>query len=227
MASSRRSSRRRAAEPAPSAADAFDVLGVPPTASRREVTEAYRAKAQLHHPDRHLNSSPRRRREAERSMRELNEAYRLARARRPAAAYKGTNTVPNAALWLGTAPGSWARTAKRSGPTGPVTEEERRLSRQQIAQAAAEHVARTRVVREIRLEADQRAGVGQARGRAKPRSAHGQQVKVLAGLGQALATGQIRCTRCRSLQGLPPGWQHHLDDTAYFCSGCDGVLLAR
>ena len=209
-------------EPDP-VADPFAVLGLAPTASRREITEAYRALAREHHPDRHAKSSARRRREAERRMQELNEAYRLARNRPAAPAYRGTNTVPSAALWLGTAPGTWARTAKRSGA---VTEEERRLSQVQIAEAAREHEARTRVAQEIRLRADQEAGVGQARGQAKRRS-HGGQTRALAGVGQALATNQMRCKGCRSLQTLPPGWQHHLDDTDYVCSGCQHVLLSR
>lgn len=214
-----------AEEPTARERDPFVVLGIPPTASRREITEAYRALAQQYHPDRHLDSSVRRRRHAERRMRELNDAYREAKRRPPPTVYRGTNTVPNAALWLGTAPGTWARTARRSAV---VTEEERRLSMAQIAEAATEHDARARVAREIRLQADQQAGVGQARGRAKPRSAHGARPpKVLAGMGQALATGQMRCMGCRSLQTLPPGWQQRLDDTEYTCSGCGRVLLSR
>lgn len=205
--------------------DPFEVLGVPPTASRKEITEAYRALAQQYHPDRHLDSSVRRRRQAERRMRELNEAYREAKSRPPPPVYRGTNTVPNAALWLGTAPGTWARTARRSSV---VTEEERRQSLAQIAEAATEHAARARVARETRIKADEQAGVGQARSRPKGRSAHGAgRIKVLAGLGQALATSQMRCPGCRSLQTLPPGWQQRLDDTDYLCSGCERVLLAR
>lgn len=214
-----------AEEPTVRERDPFVVLGIPPTASRKEITEAYRALAQQYHPDRHLDSSVRRRRHAERRMRELNEAYREAKRRPPPAVYRGTNTVPNAALWLGTAPGTWARTARRSAV---VTEEERRLSMSRIAEAATEHDARARVAREIRLQADQQAGVGQARPRAKPRSAHGARpAKVLAGMGQALATGQMRCMGCRSLQTLPPGWQQRLADTDYTCSGCGRVMLAR
>ncbi len=208
--------------------DPFEVLGIPPTASRREITEAYRALAQRYHPDRHLESSVRRRRHAERRMRELNDAYRAAKSRPEPPVppvFRGTSTVPNAALWLGTAPGTWARTARRSSA---VTPEERRLSLAQIAEAATEHDARARVAREIRQQADQQAGAGQARGRPKPRPGHGAPAaKVLAGLGQALATSQMRCMGCRSLQTLPPGWQQRLDDTDYTCSGCGRVLLAR
>lgn len=205
--------------------DPFAVLGIAPTASRKEITEAYRALAQRYHPDRHLESSERRRRRAERRMRELNDAYREAKSRPPPPVYRGTNTVPNAALWLGTAPGTWARTARRSSV---LTEEERRLSMTQIAEAATEHDARARVAREIRLQADQQAGVGQARARPKARPGHGARPgKVMAGLGQALATGQMRCMGCRSRQTLPPGWQKRLDDTDYICSGCGRVMLAR
>lgn len=208
--------------------DPFEVLGIPPTASRREITEAYRALAQQYHPDRHLESSVRRRRQAERRMRELNDAYREARSRPDPPVppvFRGTSTVPNAALWLGTAPGTWARTARRSSA---VTEEERRQSIAQIAEAATEHDARARVARETRLRADELAGTGQAQARAKGRIAHGAgRIKVLAGLGQALATSQMRCSGCRSLQTLPSGWRQHLDDTDFICSGCEGVLLAR
>lgn len=215
-------------EPTAGERDPFAVLGVPPTASRREITEAYRALAQKYHPDRHLDSSVRRRRQAERRMRELNEAYRAARTRPPPSVYTGTSKVPNAALWLGTAPGTWARTARRSGSGTPVTEEERRLSRAQIAEAASEHEARSRVARETRLEAERGAVVGQARTRGKARGGHGvRPSRVLAGLGQALATNQMRCMACHSVQLLPLGWQQHLDDTDYVCSGCDRVLLAR
>lgn len=205
--------------------DPFEVLGIPPTASRKEMTEAYRALAQRYHPDRHLNSSEPRRRRAERRMRELNDAYREAKSRPAPPVYRGTATVPNAALWLGTAPGTWARTARRSSA---VTEEDRRRSLAQIAEAASEHDARARVARGIRLQAEEQAGTGEARSRAKGRIAHGAgRIKVLAGLGQALATSQMRCTGCRSLQTLPSGWQQHLDDTDFICSGCERVLLAR
>ncbi|MEO7837481.1 MAG: DnaJ domain-containing protein [Acidimicrobiales bacterium] len=215
-------------EPTTPGRDPFVVLGVPPTASRKEITEAYRALAQIYHPDRHLEDSVRRRRRAERRMRELNEAYRVARTRPTVATYRGTNTVPSAALWLGTAPGTWARTARRSGSGAPVTEEERRLSVEQIAQAASEHDARTRVMREIRLQAHQQAGGGHARSQPKGRAGHGpRQTRVLAGMAQALATGEMRCMGCRSLQRLPGGWQQHLDDTDYACSACNRILLAR
>ncbi len=215
-------------KPTARARDPFAVLRIPPTASRKEITEAYRALAQRYHPDRHLGSSAGRQRHAERRMRELNEAYRLARSRPPPPVYRGTGTVQSAALWLGTAPGTWARTARRSGSGAPVTEEERRLSTAQIAQASTEHDARSRVAREIRLQVEHEAGVGQARARPKTRPAHGARpAKVLAGLGQALATSQIRCMGCRSLQVLPQGWQQHLDDTDFICSRCERVLLSR
>lgn len=221
--------REGADEPTGPGKDPFAVLGVPPTASRKEITEAYRALAQVYHPDRHLEAPVRRRRQAERRMQELNEAYRVARTVPPPPAYTGTSTVPNAAVWLGTAPGTWARTARRNGSSAAASEEERRQSRAQIAEAASEHDARTRVMSEIRLQADQEAGAGRARGRPKPpRAGRGaRQIKVLAGLGRALATNQIRCTTCRSLQALPAGWQQHLDDTDYVCSMCARVLLAR
>lgn len=53
----------------------YDVLGVPVSADKDEVRRAYRLKAQLLHPDRHAGMSEPLRREAETSMKTLNDAW--------------------------------------------------------------------------------------------------------------------------------------------------------
>ena len=50
--------------------DPFDILGIDPSASKEEVTQAYRKLAKKYHPD--INPGNR---EAERKMREVNAAY--------------------------------------------------------------------------------------------------------------------------------------------------------
>jgi hypothetical protein len=57
------------------------VLGVSPDASPDEVHRAYRDRARLLHPDRQAAASPAERIEADRRMRELNEAWRVLRQR--------------------------------------------------------------------------------------------------------------------------------------------------
>jgi hypothetical protein len=55
--------------------DPYDVLGVRPDATPEELRRAYVRQARRHHPDRHLQSPPPERAEAERRMRELNQAW--------------------------------------------------------------------------------------------------------------------------------------------------------
>jgi molecular chaperone DnaJ len=52
----------------------YDVLGITPEASRAEVRDAYRRLARTHHPDRAVAGSAA---PVERSMPEINEAYRV------------------------------------------------------------------------------------------------------------------------------------------------------
>ncbi|QGG95502.1 J domain-containing protein [Actinomarinicola tropica] len=54
----------------------YEVLGVDPTASTDEIRRAYVRLARDHHPDRHADSPPAARAEAERRMRQINEAWR-------------------------------------------------------------------------------------------------------------------------------------------------------
>lgn len=206
--------------------DPYEVLGIAPTASKKEITDAFRMLAQRYHPDRHVTSSAWQRAEAQRRMAELNEAYREARRRRPPAAYSGTTKIESACVWLGTAPGTWARYARRTGAQMEATEEDRRQRQERIAQATAEYQAQSRVLRDIREQVEQSAGKGYAVARPKPRS-NGVAPKAMAGLGQALHTNELRCLSCRSLQVLPAGWQQRMGDTNFHCSRCAAIILAR
>jgi hypothetical protein len=51
----------------------YELLGVDPAASTAEIRQAYLARARRHHPD--LETDPGRRRDAERRMQRLNEAW--------------------------------------------------------------------------------------------------------------------------------------------------------
>jgi hypothetical protein len=57
--------------------DPYAVLGVDPGASQDEIRDRYRILAHLLHPDRHQSAPRRVIEEAERHLREVNEAYRL------------------------------------------------------------------------------------------------------------------------------------------------------
>ena len=55
--------------------DPYAVLGLEPPATAGEVRAAYRARSMLLHPDLHADRPPAVRREAERAMAQLTEAY--------------------------------------------------------------------------------------------------------------------------------------------------------
>ena len=57
------------------AQDPYALLGISPSASLEEITAAYRALAQIYHPDRYADASGRVLEEAEKRMRALNNAY--------------------------------------------------------------------------------------------------------------------------------------------------------
>lgn len=197
-----------------------EVLGVSPNASSAEVSEAYRTLAQIYHPDRYVGAPEDVRREAERRMKELNEAYKAARDRAPARVVSGgPNAGPAPGIWVGTMPGTWARWARRSGDQLKRDRGARRLS----DRAAQEHDVQAQVARDMRMRSAREAPRGDARARRKARSARG----VVGGLGQALHTNELRCGGCRSIQRLPGGWRDRLADTEYLCSLCGQVILSR
>lgn len=68
--------------------DPYDVLGVPPGAPSQEIAEAYRALAQIYHPDRYVEAPARVRAEANTRMQALNAAFTALRSgsSRPASA---------------------------------------------------------------------------------------------------------------------------------------------
>ena len=57
--------------------DAFRMLGVPPTSTRKQIKTAYRQLVWRYHPDRLIHSSDQDRRIATDRMTSLNEAYHL------------------------------------------------------------------------------------------------------------------------------------------------------
>lgn len=68
----------------PPTGDPYAVLGVPPTATDDEVRAAYRARSMLLHPDLHQGRPESVRREAERAMAQLTDAYEEVVRRRAA-----------------------------------------------------------------------------------------------------------------------------------------------
>jgi DnaJ-class molecular chaperone len=60
-------------------ANYYDVLGVEPSATQDDLRRAYYRRAQLLHPDRHAGAAKDVVAEAERSLRELNEAWSVLR----------------------------------------------------------------------------------------------------------------------------------------------------
>jgi hypothetical protein len=63
--------------PSPGARSHYEVLGVSPHAGNEDVRRAYLDRAREAHPDRHVDAGSAQRAEAERRMREVNEAWRV------------------------------------------------------------------------------------------------------------------------------------------------------
>src|SRR5256885_11233820 len=61
----------------------YEVLGVPRFAGGEAVRRAYLQRARQLHPDRYVDAGPEQRNAAERSMQEVNEAWRVLGGARP------------------------------------------------------------------------------------------------------------------------------------------------
>lgn len=182
----------------------YEVLGVSPKASPKEITEAYRTLAQLFHPDKHIDSPENVRREAERQMKRVTEAYAMARKGGVSSTVEVQQTE---AAWEAMARERVARAAKGVPWQDGVR-----------ARAMAEAKAK-----EARRERERAATNGQA----VPRPKNRRDPQILYGMGEALHTNKLPCRECQSIQWLPDGWKDRLLDTNYFCSVCGRLLLAR
>lgn len=185
--------------------DPYQALGVPATATPAQITAAYRVMAQLFHPDRYAEAPEPVRREAERRMKELNDAYDFARKASPVQVRR-----------VQAASRRDRQERKKPAPAPNFGVPWEVAQRERAEQSARAHAAR--------MAREQAAHNGKAVARPKPARQH---PSTLAGLGEALHTNKIPCRRCRSLQWLPAGWSDHLDDLDFFCGVCDRLLLSR
>ena len=184
----------------------YDVLGVPPQASAEEITSQFKILVQIFHPDRFMNSPAAVRNEAERRMKQLNEAYLALRT--------GSNRPMDA---------GFNGSRMHSPPSGAWKEPPARTTRVSWDQSERQRAAQARKAEEARLARERSAGSGTARSRPK---AAGDPLSVVFGLGRALPTGRLSCRGCGSSQTLPAGWQNQLDTHNFFCSTCDRLILA-
>ncbi|MFP5376788.1 MAG: J domain-containing protein, partial [Acidimicrobiia bacterium] len=143
----------------------YQALGVAPTATKAEVTAAYRTMAQIFHPDRYAEAPEAVRMEAERRMKELNRAYDFARKASPVDVRRAQDAQ--------------RRTTReaRGKPSPPPNfgvpwEVAQRERAQQSARAHAQRMAR-----------EQASHNGRAVARPKPRMQH---PTTLYGMGEAL-----------------------------------------
>lgn len=194
------------------------------------MTTAFRTLAKKYHPDKYQEKPERERLAAEKRMAELNEAYKLAREKlsRGVGADEdiyGTRSRTRATPWEGSDVGSYARTARRS-ESSAARASRMAASRDQAERAAREHETQARVFQRLRMDARKEARYGDAV--ARPRSRLAAKISsTMAGAGQAVHTNELACRSCRVIQRLPTDWHDRLADTAFFCSGCDQVLLCR
>ncbi len=183
----------------------YEILGVSPKASKKEITEAYRTLAQIFHPDRFIDSPEPVRREAERRMKNLTQAYALAR--------KGGGGV--AKMDVSTPEAAWEAEARER-----VARAARGVPWQEGVRARAMAEAKAK---EARLQEERKATHGRAIARPKTRG----EGSTLNGIGEARHTNKLRCRGCQSIQWLPEGWEPTLYDTSYYCSICARLLLSR
>lgn len=187
-----------------------EFLDIEATASAAQVTTAYRVLVQIFHPDRYSDAPEAVRHEAERQMKDLNEAYKLARGG-PSALNGASSRKWSTEPAKRSAPASQARSA--GGSNGVPW-----------AQGCRERAAQAVRANEARQARERSGNSGQARMRPKPSRPYPHTV---AGMGEARFTNNIACRRCLSIQWLPPGWNERLAEVDFFCSGCDNVILSR
>lgn len=192
----------------------YEVLGVRPGASSREISEAYRILAQIYHPDRFTESPERIREEAERRMQVLNEAFTQARP--------GVAGVREAEAWVRATATSRTRPAGQGASTaGPATAT-------RAADGSWESAARYRAAEAARQRQAQEAEEQSLpRGQAVARPKIAFRPSTLLGLGLARETNKLRCRGCNSVQWLPQGWREQLASYDYHCSLCDRMILGR
>ncbi|MFP5328017.1 MAG: J domain-containing protein [Acidimicrobiia bacterium] len=189
-----------------------EVLGVSPQASKAEVVAAYRTLVQIFHPDRFNDSPPNVRAEAERRMKQLNDAYSAIRS---GGSFR-SNTGP---VW--TPP---PKPKPRAGASASAT-----ASAPPRARVPWDISARARAAQAMRAEQERRAreeAAPNGSAVAKPKSGRTEQ-SVLSGLGEALVSNRMPCHRCESIQWFPEGWREQLQTTDYYCSICSALLLRR
>ncbi|MGH9165497.1 MAG: J domain-containing protein [Acidimicrobiales bacterium] len=188
----------------------LEFLDLEPTATPAQVSAAYRVLVQIFHPDRYVESPEAVRHEAERQMKDLNEAYKL--AREGPGALNGASSTK----WS-TEPSK--RPAATSSPRSAGGS-----SGVPWALGCRERAAQAVKANEARQARERSANSGQARMRPKPSRPFPHTV---AGMGEARFTNNIACRRCQSIQWLPPGWNDRLGEVDFFCSSCDNVILSR
>lgn len=183
----------------------YEILGIKPKASPAEITEAYRTLAQIYHPDRWAGAPENVRREADTRMKELNEAYELAR--------KGQGHVPIEEA--------------RKRQVEAVKREQAIKTQVPWAEAARDRAQRAIRAEQERAEREKSFRHGQAVVRRKPPRNARPSRSILTGLGEALVTNKVKCRGCQSIQLLPGGWKERLDDDDFFCCFCERLLISR
>jgi hypothetical protein len=191
----------------------YEILGVSPKASPKEITEAYRTLAQIFHPDRFSGSPDHVKAEAEKRMKNLTQAYALARKGGGAGSGGGAHQSSSGDVTV--VEQAWEAAARER-----VARAARGVPWQEGVRARAKAEAKAK---EDRAARERSATHGKAIARPKTRSEPG----VLAGIGEARHTNRILCRDCKSIQWLPEGWEPTLYDTNYYCSICGRLLLSR
>ncbi|MDQ4134213.1 MAG: J domain-containing protein [Actinomycetota bacterium] len=185
-----------------------------PRASQKQIAEAYKTLAQIFHPDRFIDAPDNVREEAERRMKNLNEAYAMARKGGGASQMSGSGPGPS---------------GPRAQKMAPAWEE---AARQRVAAAARgvpwREGVRARAMAEAKAkEARAKRERAATNGQAIPRPKNRRDPVVLYGMGEALHTNKLSCRGCQSIQWLPSGWSDVLNHTNYFCSVCGRLLLSK